>query len=179
VGYLVMEKAVDDLLNAFASVTESDVMLCVVGDGNLKRPLMELAERLGLGTKCLFAGHQAHGRIVEWLSASDCLVLSSLTEGLPTIIPEAMMSRLPIVATAVGGIPEVVKDGVTGFLVPPGDREALASTITKVLRGVRGLEDVALRAEAYARSNLTWEFNAEQTLMAYQAVVRQSLAVTA
>ena len=179
VGYLVMEKAVDDLLNAFASMTESDTMLCIVGDGNLKRPLMELAAQLGLGTKCLFAGYQPHDRIVEWLSASDCLVLSSLTEGLPTIIPEAMMSHLPIVATAVGGIPEVVKDGVTGFLVQPGDRKALASTVTKVLRGVRGLEDVVVRAEAYAHSNLTWGSNAEQTLMAYQAVLGQSHAVAA
>jgi len=179
VGYLVMEKAVDDLLNAFAYIMDSNAMLCIVGDGHLKQPLMELATQLGLGTKCLFAGYQPHDRIVEWLSASDCLVLSSLTEGLPTIIPEAMMSRLPVIATAVGGIPEVIKDGVTGFLVPPGDRKALAATIAKVLQEGKELDNVVLRAEAYAHSNLTWESNAQQTLTAYQAVLGRSHAVSA
>jgi glycosyltransferase involved in cell wall biosynthesis len=174
-----MEKAVDDLLNAFASIKDLNAMLCIVGDGHLKQPLMELAKQLGMETKCLFAGYQPHDRIVEWLSASDCLVLSSLTEGLPTIIPEAMMSRLPIIATAVGGVPEVVKDGVTGFLVPPRDPKALATTIVRVLRGGKELDDVVLRAEAYAHSTLTWESNAQQTLTAYQAVLGQLHAVSA
>src|SRR5437867_4100451 len=129
VGNLVPVKGVEFLLEAIARLNRSDVVLYIIGDGPLELALKTRAEHLGIGTSCIFAGRQPHEQIPIWLCAADCLVLPSLSEGLPTIVAEAMICRTPVIATTVGGTPEVVADGCTGCLVPPADTAALTSAI--------------------------------------------------
>ncbi|BAL98642.1 putative glycosyltransferase [Caldilinea aerophila DSM 14535 = NBRC 104270] len=103
----------------------------LVGGGEEEGALKRLAEALGIQTHVIFAGPQDH--VEQFLAIMDVFVSSSLWEGLPTVILEAIMSGVPVVATAVAGTVEVVKHGETGFLVEPGDPRALALAILAML----------------------------------------------
>jgi teichuronic acid biosynthesis glycosyltransferase TuaC len=168
VGNLVLVKGLDYLLRAISLLSRADVLLQVVGDGKEKSNLEFLANRLGIGDVCMFAGARPHDEIPYWLSAADCLVLSSSSEGLGAILIEAMMCRVPVVATAVGGIPELISPGHTGTLVPPKDHIALSKAIEDVLNGDAHVQAMVQHAEMKARSSLTWEANARKTLALYQ-----------
>ena len=110
----------------------ADFLCLLVGDGICRDELEELVKRLDLVQNVVFLGRQQ--KIPEILSISDIFILPSLWEGLPGCIMEAMASELPIVATDVSGVSELVVDGETGFLVPPRDGEALAGKIELLLR---------------------------------------------
>jgi sugar transferase (PEP-CTERM/EpsH1 system associated) len=126
-----------NLFDAFVRVREAhrDARLLVVGDGELRDVLVEAAARRGLASAVIFAGRRSD--VADLLSAMDVFVLSSATEGLAMTLLEAMAAGLPVVATRVGGNPEVVIDGATGTLVAPHDPAALAAAIVAVL-GDRG-----------------------------------------
>jgi teichuronic acid biosynthesis glycosyltransferase TuaC len=172
VGNLVPVKGVEFLLDAVSQLARSDILLCLVGDGELKSMLMCRARRLGLGNICKFVGPRPHDEIPWWLSAADCLVLSSLSEGLGTILTEAMLCRLPVIATAVGGIPDIVRPGCTGTLVPPKDPVALANALDALFAGDVRFSVMVEQAENRAKAELTWESIARRILGVYQAQVR-------
>jgi glycosyltransferase involved in cell wall biosynthesis len=117
-----------------------DVILSVVGDGVLKERLPTLSENLGLTDRVHFEGAIAWGEsLFEVMRKHDVLVLPSMTEGLPLVLIEAMSQGLPVVASNVGGVPEIVIHERTGLLVPPMDVGALYSAIERIL------DDVQLR----------------------------------
>lgn len=105
-----------------------------VGDGSLYQELKDLSISYNLENSIHFLGRRKQEEVQEILSISDIFVLPSLVEGLPTSIVEAMASKCPVVATDVGGIPEIVKDKKTGFLVPPQDANAIADKIEILLK---------------------------------------------
>ncbi len=141
VGNLRSPKGHEHLIRALHELkSESQSFLALlVGDGPLRGRLKGLARKLGLKKEIYFLGPKDRKEIPKILSITDIFVLPSLWEGLPTAIIEAMAAGCPVVATAVGGTPEVVIDGETGFLVPPRDPKALTQKI-KLL-----LQDQALR----------------------------------
>lgn len=110
---------------------QDDVRLIIAGTGPLKEPLNELAGQLGIQHKIRLLG--ARTDIPEVLNALDLFVLPSLSEGMPNAVLEAMACGLPVVATEVGGVSEVVEHGVTGLLVPSEDEEALASRLEELV----------------------------------------------
>jgi glycosyltransferase involved in cell wall biosynthesis len=177
VGYLREEKSLDSLLDAFAILGEPGCFLCLVGDGPLMFGLKRQAARLGILGDCRFAGRVSHEEVPSWLAASDCLVLCSLSEGLPTILPEAMLARVPVIATPVGGIPEIIRDGETGTIVPCKDAPALAAAIRRVLLEKDRTAGMVSRAAALAESSLTWTANARSTLHVYEQAVKGSAGV--
>jgi len=132
-GRLSPEKGFDDLLYAFQMVSAriEGAWLLVVGQGEEEQGLREVSQRLGVAGRVKFLGELPS--IAEVLAACDLFVLASRYEGLPNSILEALQLELPVVATAVGGVPEVIEDGVTGVLVSPGDRRALADKIQWLL----------------------------------------------
>jgi glycosyltransferase involved in cell wall biosynthesis len=170
-GNLVPVKGIEYLLEAVALLPRQDVLLCLVGDGELKTALASQARRLGIAHKCRLVGRRPHAEVPWWLSAADCLVLSSLSEGLPLILPEAMLCRVPIAATAVGGIPEIVSDGYTGLLVPAKDPAALAKAVDALLTNDARVCAMVEHAESRAKSEFTWEVNARKTVALYRDVV--------
>jgi glycosyltransferase involved in cell wall biosynthesis len=122
-----------DLLMALKEVvrTRPEAHLVLVGDG-IRRPYLERsAAQLGVADRCHFVGHRLDGPSI--LSRAALAVSASYSEGISNAILEAMAARLPVVATAVGGSPELVRDGVNGFLVPPGAPAALARRILDLL----------------------------------------------
>jgi len=103
-----------------------------IGDGESKPDLEKQINDAGLVRNFSFLGFRQD--VSKLLSTLDIFVLPSLTEGMPNVILEAMACSVPIIATHVGGIPEVVKDGWNGLLIPPEDPETLASSILKLLK---------------------------------------------
>jgi glycosyltransferase involved in cell wall biosynthesis len=108
-----------------------DVYFVVVGDGAIKPELEEQARRLGLGRRIAFTGFR--NDVPEWMSEAAVSVLPSLSEGTSNTLLESMAAGIPVVATRVGGNPEVIEDGVSGLLVPPRDSAALAAATARLL----------------------------------------------
>jgi glycosyltransferase involved in cell wall biosynthesis len=103
--------------------------LWIVGDGEHRGALEAVAANLGLGARVRFLGRRPAGEIRWALQRTHALVVPSIYEGMPLVVLEAMAAGRPVVASAVSGIPEVVRDGETGWLVPPEDPAALASAL--------------------------------------------------
>lgn len=134
IGRLSPEKGYDSLLEAVKEVAETnpEIRLVILGEGAERGVLEEQIKRLGLEQRVLMPGYVADAR--RNMSLFNVFVLSSLTEGLPIVILEAMQAGVPIVATRVGGVPDVLSGGAAGILVSSGDIRALADAIRKVLR---------------------------------------------
>jgi glycosyltransferase involved in cell wall biosynthesis len=128
-GRMTAVKRTDDLLTTLARLRERgvDALLLLVGDGDDRERLEQRAHDLGLARACLFLGYQED--VAAWYAVCDAVVLTSASEGTPVTIIEALAAARPVVATAVGGVPDVVDEGETGFLVSPGDTEALAERL--------------------------------------------------
>ncbi len=132
IGRLVEQKAHRDLFKALALArTVVPSLRCLIaGDGPLRRTLEADAHRLGVGTACRFLGNVPNVESV--LAAADVTVLSSRFEGMPNVVLEAMAMGCPVIATSVGGSTELVRNGETGFLVPPGDTTAIAEAMISI-----------------------------------------------
>jgi glycosyltransferase involved in cell wall biosynthesis len=164
-GRLSPEKGFEKLVEAAATVVKADpaVGFVIFGEGPLRGELTRSIARLNLSDHVVLPGFRAD--LEKVLPNFDLVALPSYTEGLPVIVLEALAARVPVVATAVGGVPEVIEDGVCGCLVPPGDAAALARCIAATLRdddqrlamGQRGRQRVteqftfAAQREAYLR----------------------------
>jgi glycosyltransferase involved in cell wall biosynthesis len=137
VGRLRPPKDFRTLVGAMAALERGSVRLRIAGDGPERAALAAEVARLGLDGDVELLGTRSD--VDELLADADLFVLSSESEGLPMSVLEAMAAGLPVVASAVGGVPELVREGETGTLVPPGDSAALASAIRRIA------EDPALR----------------------------------
>jgi glycosyltransferase involved in cell wall biosynthesis len=126
-------KGIEYFLAAAALVSQRfpDVRFVIAGDGNNRRELEEYAATLGLASKALFTGFRTD--LAKILPEAAVSVLPSLSEGLSNSLLESMAAGVPVVATNVGGNPEIVEDGISGLLVPPRDSEALATAMIRVL----------------------------------------------
>ena len=129
VAGLRAEKRIDVLIAAAPRILERhpDAEFLIAGDGKHRQPLVEQARALGVLDRVRFLGHRDDVAAVH--AMSDVFVLPSRSEAFPNAVMEAMASGLPVVASDVGGIPELVRDGRTGRLVPPGDSGALAAAM--------------------------------------------------
>jgi len=134
VGRLVPIKGLEWLLKAAPQVLAQFPQACfvIIGDGPLLGELRQLTSKLGIGLQVVFLG--AREDVLECLAALDLFALPSLNEGMGRVLLEAMAVGCPVVATRVGGIPDIVADGTTGLLVPPRDDRALAEAILTLLR---------------------------------------------
>ena len=134
IARLQPEKGVANFLEAAARVSRisPETRFVVVGDGPLREELLGFAKRGALRERVRFLGYRADARALVGLL--DVLVVPSLTEGSPLIVLEAMAAGVPVVASAVGGIPDQVRHGEEGLLVPPDDPDALAETLGTLLR---------------------------------------------
>jgi len=128
-GRLGPQKALGVALEAVAAVPE--VTLVVAGDGPDRDALETRASELGLADRARFLGTQSREQVLRLFRASDASVLSSAWENFPHTVVEALAVGCPVIATSVGGVPEVVRDGENGLLVPPGNAAALALAIRR------------------------------------------------
>lgn len=165
---LTAPKGHDTLLRAVARLAEgapgeSGVRLAVVGDGPRRAELEALASELGIARRVVFCGYQRD--VASYLANLDLLVSASRdNEGCSNAILEAMLARVPVVATDIGGNRELVRDGVTGALVPVDDDAALAGAIARLLADPLGVSAIVDRAHAMVAS----EFSLQRMVRDYE-----------
>jgi glycosyltransferase involved in cell wall biosynthesis len=175
VGLLQERKGVQHLLNSAPQLLKAvpDANFIIVGDGELKRDLKRLSERLEISDKVKFTGFLPDKELLEAYASADVFAFPSAFEGLPTVIIEAMASGKPVVATNVGGIPSLVKDGITGFLVNYGDVNQLANVMTTILKD----ESLAKRMGENGRKaakDYDWSIIGKKVEKLYQKVIGES-----
>jgi len=168
VGYLVEAKALHILLDAIARLRSTgrlDFTTHLVGCGPLENDLRTQAEALGITDAVQFQGRRPHREIPTWMSAADVFCLPSVREGCPNVMLEALASGRPVVATRVGGIPELARDD-NSLLVPPSDPVALGEALSQALS--RQWDPETLRASV---AGYSWETSAQALLNAAQTAL--------
>jgi glycosyltransferase involved in cell wall biosynthesis len=169
VGRLSKEKGHADLLEAFARY-DGPGRLVLLGGGHERQRLGEQAATLGVADRVNFVGHVAN--VKPYYFAADLLALPSHSEGSPNVVLEAMATGLPIVATAVGGVPEILTSGETGLVVPPRNPEAFAAAMRQSLTD----RAAARRMAEAAREKARREFTPEQYRQRLIAIYRELMA---
>jgi glycosyltransferase involved in cell wall biosynthesis len=173
VGAILRKKGVQDLFQAFLGLPKS--RLIMVGDGTDIQELRSLNRKLGIAHRTEWKGMLSPSEVAEQIRSADVLCLPSYTEGRPNVVNEAMASGIPVVATAVGGIPDMVVEGQTAFLYTPGDVKTLQALLKRLV------DDRALRTKMGRNSrvfvqqrNLTWD----TTALDFEELFLKALNVT-
>ena len=171
-------KGIDDLLKAAALLEGrfDEARFVIVGDGASRRDLEEQARLLGLAGRVLFTGTRLD--VAAILSQAAVSVAPSLSEGLSNVVLESMAAGVPVVATRVGGTPELLEDGVTGLLVPPCDAPALAGAIGRLLGDAALARRLGEAARARAVDRFSMEHMVRQTEGLYRALLRGDRSAT-
>ena len=171
-GSLTPWKGLKHLLLSLAKIDPEQrekMVLYMVGDGPEKRNLWRYAKQLGISNKVVFAG-ETHNPL-PYLKAADILVMPSLREGLGIALLEAMCVGVPVVATRVGGIPEIVEHGRTGLLVPPGDVQALSEAVSLLVEDEALGRDMGEEGHSHVVKHFSMEQMVGKTLKVYQGVL--------
>jgi glycosyltransferase involved in cell wall biosynthesis len=160
----------DVFLRASAIVAKSHpIEVLCVGEGALQGEMHALAHSLGIRERTRFLG--ARNDVPDILAALDVMVSASDTEGLSNVILEAMAAARPVVATRVGGTPELVIDGVTGYLTPAGAVDAMADRITDVLSDLPGAKAMGAAGRRRAESEFSLSACVAATVAVYDAML--------
>ena len=171
VGRMVEVKGLVYLFSAMRIIVSSypNSKLTLMGDGPLKDKLERLAGEMSLTANITFMGYVKYSLLPQYLKGADIFVLPSLSEGFPVAIPEAMAACKPVVASNVGGIPDVVTDGVTGFLVAPENPEQLADKIVYLIEHPEEGERMGKAGRKLVEERFTWDNIAEAITRIYKS----------
>lgn len=171
IGRLTHDKGVGDLLNATAALRakHENLHLLVVGDGEDRTVFEHETRTLGLNEIVTFTGTRTDTPLIY--SALDIFVLPSYQEGFPMVVLEAMACGVPIVATTVGDIPEIIEHGMSGLLVAPGDVAALGGAIAHLLAHPAKAQEMGAAAKRRVREKFTSKAMAQAYLALYSAVL--------
>jgi glycosyltransferase involved in cell wall biosynthesis len=180
IGRFVRWKGFDDLIRAIARARASaaSLRLVLVGDGDIADELKAQANDAGLGDDVIFAGMAAHDEIPGYLGAADIVVVPSVhyqgcVDGLPTVALEAMAAGRPLVATRVGGLPDVVRDGENGLLVDERDPAALAEAIVNLASEPELRHRMGDSGRALVETSLNWENVGLRFAEVYERAVKE------
>jgi glycosyltransferase involved in cell wall biosynthesis len=166
-GIQFMIRALPKILQKFPNT-----YYVIVGDGDYKDDLMREVEQAGVKERVIFAGQRSN--VADFLNASEIFILPTLTEALPTVLAEAMAARLPIIASAVGGIPEMITDGENGILLPPADTEALADACLRLLFDEEAAKSMGDAGWSVANQRFNIRVQAEQLRGLYLKLIAAS-----
>ncbi len=166
-------KSVGHAVQAFALLDGFDPppFLLIAGDGEEREKLEALASELGVSDRALFLGLRRD--VPDILHASDAFLLTSLNEGYGKAIVEAMSAGLPVVATDVGGVSSLVKNGETGFLVPPGDPRAAADALGRILRDPALAKSMSQAALSAVSDNMSVDAMVRRVDEIYSALLKR------
>ena len=174
VARLVWFKGLHTLVSALPAIASAhpDARVLVVGDGELREELVRQARDMGVENTIVFVGER--NDVPDLLRIADLFVLPSVSEGMPISILEAMANRLPVVATNVGGIPELVRDGETGELVPSGDPHSLARAVIELLSNPDRMQAAGAAARTRLETHFSQEIMVAKTEKLYQNLLERS-----
>jgi colanic acid/amylovoran biosynthesis glycosyltransferase len=171
-GRFVALKGFEVLIEAGRLLVDSgvDFHLTLAGSGPRGWHLKHLARKLGLASRISFPGFISYDRVAELFYGTDIFIMPSIVQasgnrdGLPTVLLEALLHRVPVIASDVGGISEVIADGVTGCLIPPRDPQAIADAIRRMIRDRDATLAMARRGRARVQQNFDPEINHRRVL---------------
>jgi glycosyltransferase involved in cell wall biosynthesis len=171
VGNLIESKGVKQFVKSFPFVMEKrpSVSFLICGDGPCYQEIKQIVTENQCSEKVILTGWIDHSKIPTYLNQLKLLVLPSETEGLPNIILETMACGTPVLATPVGGIPDIIRDGETGFLLKSNDPKHIADRITELLGKPGLLEKVSVNAHRNVGEN----FSFQKTLEAWQKIFNE------
>ena len=177
-GRLVEKKGMDDLLRACAILADRGVgfELEIAGYGPLENELKRLATKLGIEERVSFLGALRHDRVSEWLRSLDVFALAARrdrngdTDGIPVVLMEAMAEGIPTVSTRIGGIPELIEDGVSGLLSGSGEPEAFAENLLRLIKSEKDRNRLANGGRKQIEQEFSREQNAERLLRVFQEI---------
>jgi len=175
VGVLIPRKGVHFLLESFARIANEikDSRLVLIGktdDDGYARLLTKMTARLGLGQRVTFMGPKTQSELAEFMAGAEVLVLPSLSEALGRVVLEAMACGTPVIGSAVGGIPDMIQERKTGFLIPPGDVGALAERLKWILQQPEKAKQIGESARRFAQDF----FSEEQYVQNYSDLIDKS-----
>jgi glycosyltransferase involved in cell wall biosynthesis len=178
VGRLEANKGFDHLLRALAALDSEATpwRWVLVGEGSLTHDLQALSQQIGIDQRVLFAGSLSDSELHSLYAMCDLFVHPTLYEGSSLVTLEAMAHALPVVASAVGGIPDKVRDGETGGLVPPGDDAALIDKLQWMLRHSRERAEMGRQGMILAQTGFSWERVATQTKDLFAQLIEEKAA---
>lgn len=165
-------KGHQDLLEAVDRLARAGVpaKLVIVGAGPREKNIRQRIAELGLGDRVHMTGHRAD--VPRYIAAMDCMALpSTANEATSQVLPQALAMKVPVVATTVGGLPEVVRDRDTGLLVPPGDPAALAEALAWVHRNPAQAAQMAERGYVHVHASLTFDGMIDRTEAVYRGLL--------
>jgi glycosyltransferase involved in cell wall biosynthesis len=170
-GRLTEIKRPLDLVGTLAALGDRgvDATFVLLGDGELRGEVEALADELGVADRLRLMGYQRG--LAEWHTAFDALLLTSTNEGTPVAVLEALAAGRPVVATAVGGVPDVVEDGETGFLAPAGDTDGLAERLERLARD----PELRRRMGAAGAERVRERFGVDRMVEEVEALYRRDL----
>jgi glycosyltransferase involved in cell wall biosynthesis len=157
---------IDYLIRAFAQLPADGwkIKLLIVGDGSEESSLRQLCQSLHIERRVHFAGFVAHNKVPDYLNKIDIFVVPSIqpSETFGVAAVEAAACGIPVIASNIGGLPEVVVDGQTGFLVPPKKPEAIADKIMLLIKNIELRDKMGASARKFVEQNYLWEKNAAE-----------------
>jgi len=183
-GRLVHKKGFDVLIRAWAKVCPSfpSARLIIAGEGPLSSTLQHQAQTSDVASTIRFPGRIPWDRVPDYLACADVFVLPSTQDkhgnidGLPTVLLEAMSCGLPVIASQIGGISEVIQHPKNALLVPPGDEVALASSINDLLGNPSKRTTLGHEARESVKTNLNWQQVAEELYTLFDESIRRASA---
>jgi glycosyltransferase involved in cell wall biosynthesis len=172
---LFPRKGIRFLIEAIAKLKAkySDINLIIAGDGFERPVLEELAKTLGIGDKTKFLGWIANKELPRYFRGCAVSVIPSLEEGFGIPAAEAMGCEIPVVASDAGGLPEVVENGVTGYVVPKGDAAALANAIDRLLADDALRSQMGKAGRARAIERFDWDLSVKKFEAVYATVLKK------
>ena len=162
IARLSEEKALHIMIEAIA-ISQDNLRLNIIGDGPLKHNLKSLIQSLGLSDRVFLIGAIPHNQIFLWLNAADFFCLSSVREGCPVVIHEALACGVPIISTDVGGIPDIVNSEQYGILCPPNNPHLFAEALTRGVSQLWNREKISNYGQ-----NFSWDRVAESMVHVYK-----------
>ena len=181
IGRLIAWKGVNHLIAAMNEVIlrVHNVQLKIIGNGPARAELKQLTRMMKISSHVQFLDNIDRGQLLLHYKKADLFVLPSITvdgqtEGLGVVLLEGMASGVPVIGSNTGGIPDIIDDGVNGLLVPPGDPEALASAIMKILNNHELAEKFAQEGLRTVKERFSWDKISDQFIEIYQEVLHES-----
>mgnify|MGYP005847257897 CR=1 FL=1 len=175
IGRLEYAKGFSFFLKAAKHILDriKNIKFLIVGDGPLKEELVKITEEMRLKDNVVFTGYINRKDITKIYSITDVFVLSSLREDFGNVVIEAMASGIPVVATSAGGVPEIIKNGIDGLLVPPKNPEAIAAACIKLLKNKELYKRISTTAREKIRKYFTITKHSEKIIEIYSKMMKK------
>lgn len=174
VGSLIPRKSIETVLCAIANLINSlELELTIIGDGLEREKLLNLTRTLRLSECVKFTGNLPAEVVLEYLSMADIFVLASKSEGRPNVLLEALAAGVPVIASKIPGVTDIIKNGESGFLFKQGDPKALSSAINQLVSNKALFEKFSMAGRKYIHdNNIDWESSAKKYVYEYHEIIR-------